>query len=291
MDITTFMIAVYCLIDDRVAGQHLRKRGPQPTLRDSEVLTIEVVGEFLGLDTESNIFTHFCRYYSDWFPALRKITRTTFTRQAANLWKVKQELWRRLTQCIPHDPNLNIVDSFPVPVCRFARATYCRSLRAVAAYGHDEVARQTYYGLRAHVRLSWPGVIVEATLAPANISDIEGAEELLQGVYGFALADRNYWKPELREQLQTQGLDLLTPFKFAKYQKQPYPRSLTHMRYRIETVFGQLVERFHAKRVWARDLWHLTSRWMRKFLSHTLAVYFCSLENISYLSFAKLVTA
>jgi hypothetical protein len=30
---------------------------------------------------------------------------------------------------------------------------------------------------------------------------------------------------------------------------------------------------------------------MRKFLSHTLAVYFCSLEGISYLSFAKLVTA
>ena len=51
MDITTFMIAVYCLIDDALAGQRLRKRGPQPTLRDSEVLTIEVVGEFLGLDT------------------------------------------------------------------------------------------------------------------------------------------------------------------------------------------------------------------------------------------------
>ena len=76
----------------------------------------------------------------------------------------------------------------------------------------------------------------------------------------------------------------------AKRQKQTYPRSLTHMRYRIETVFGQLVERFHAKRVWARDLWHLTSRWMRKFLSHTLAVYFCLLQGISYLSFAKLVT-
>ena len=291
MDITTFMIAVYCLIDDHLAGQRLRKRGPQPTLRDSEVLTIEVVGEFLGMDTESNIFTYFCRYYSDWFPALCTITRTTFTRQAANLWKVKRELWQRLAQAIPHDPYISVVDSFPVPVCRFARATYCHSFRAVAAYGHDEVARQTYYGLRAHVRLAWPGVIVDGTLAPANISDTEGAEELLQGVYGFALADRNYWKPELMEQLVTQGLYLLTPFKSAKYQKQPYPRSLTHMRYRIETVFGQLVERFHAKRVWARDLWHLTSRWMRKFLSHTLAVYFCSLENISYLSFATLVTA
>jgi len=144
MDITTFMIAVYCLIEDFLADRRLRQRGPQPTLRDREVLTIEVVGEFLGIDTESNIFAHFCRHYSDWFPGLRQITRTTFTRQAANLWKVKQELWQRLTQRIPHDPYLSIIDSFPVPVCRFARAPRCRSFGEVAAYGHDEVARQTY---------------------------------------------------------------------------------------------------------------------------------------------------
>ena len=291
MDIITFMIAVYCLIEDQIAGQRLRKRGPQPTLRDSEVLTMEVVGEFLGIDTESNIFTHFRRHYADWFPGLGKITRTAFTRQAANLWKVKQELWHTVAQTIPHDPYISVVDSFPVPVCRFARAPRCRSFGEVAAFGHDEVARQTYYGLRAHVRLAWPGVIVECSLAPANIHDTEGAEELLQGVAGFVLADRNYWKPELSQRLKNYGLYLLAPYKSAKRQKQPWPRFLTHMRYRIETTFGQLVERFHAKRIWARDLWHLTSRWMRKFLSHTLAVYFCFLADIPYLSFAKLVSA
>ena len=291
MDITTFRIAVYCLIEDHLAGQRLRKRGPQPTLRDSEVLTMEVVGEFLRIDTESNIFTHFRRCYADWFPGLRQITRTTFTRQAANLWKVKQELWQVVAQAIPQDPYISIVDSFPVPVCRFARAPRCRSFGEVAAFGHDEVARQTYYGLRAHVRLAWPGVLVDCALAPANVHDTEAAEEVLQGVAGFVLADRNYWKPELSQRLKNYGLYLLAPYKSAKRQKQPWPRFLTHMRYRIETAFGQLVERFHAKRVWARDLWHLTSRWMRKFLSHTLAVFFCSLADISYLSFAKLVSA
>jgi hypothetical protein len=53
MDITTIIIAVFCLIDDFMTGRRLRRRGPQPTLRDSEVLTMEVVGEFLGMDTES----------------------------------------------------------------------------------------------------------------------------------------------------------------------------------------------------------------------------------------------
>lgn len=94
MDMTTFMISVFCLIDDFLAGWRSRARGPQPTLRDNEARTIEVVGEFLGIDTESTIFTHFRRHYADWFPGLRQITHTSFTRQAANLWKVKQELWQ-----------------------------------------------------------------------------------------------------------------------------------------------------------------------------------------------------
>jgi hypothetical protein len=39
MDITTFMIAVFCLIEDFLSGRQLRRRGPQPTLRDSVELT------------------------------------------------------------------------------------------------------------------------------------------------------------------------------------------------------------------------------------------------------------
>ncbi len=44
------------------------------------------------------------------------------------------------------------------------------------------------------------------------------------------------------------------------------------MRYRSDTVFGQLVSRCHVKRAWARDLWHLGSRLLRKVLMYTVAV-------------------
>lgn len=56
--------------------------------------------------------------------------------------------------------------------------------------------------------------------------------------------------------------------------RDPAPRRsrvLSRIRYRIETTFGQLVERYHSKRVWARDLWHLCSRVLGKVLSHTTA--------------------
>jgi hypothetical protein len=47
---------------------------------------------------------------------------------------------------------------------------------------------------------------------------------------------------------------------------------LAHLRYRSDTVFGHLAERYHAKRTWARAGWHLWSRLLRKVLSHCLAV-------------------
>jgi hypothetical protein len=195
MDATTLLITVYCLIDEWLAGRRLRQRGPQPTLADSEVLTIESVGEFLGIDTDKGLYEHFRRYWRDWFPALGRVHRTTFVRQAANLWAVKAQLHQELLGQVDFDPQISLVDSVAVPICRFARAYRCRRLRELAAWGHDEVAKQTYLGLRAHLRVCWPGVIVDGRLTPANMSDLAVGEELLAEVAGWTLADRNYGSP------------------------------------------------------------------------------------------------
>jgi len=60
-------------------------------------------------------------------------------------------------------------------------------------------------------------------------------------------------------------------------------------RRRIETVLSQLAERYHAKRIRARDPWHLAARWLRKLLSHTLAVLLCQRAGLSPLAFAQLL--
>lgn len=61
------------------------------------------------------------------------------------------------------------------------------------------------------------------------------------------------------------------------------------MRRRIETVIGQGVGGYHGQRMWARDVWHLYSRWLRKMLSHTVAVLLCQQQGRSPLQFAHLV--
>jgi len=276
VDLETFIVTTYCLIDDALAtvldGQRLRQRGPMPILADSEVLTMEVVGEFLGLDQDQAIYDHFRRHHAELFPALPTVHRTTFVRQAANLWRLKERIWQLLMIQTSHDGQVSLVDSFPVPVCRFARAYRCRLFGGEAAFGHDHVQRQTYYGFRVHVRCCWPGVIAAISLAPANAADVAVLPDLVEGTSGFVIGDRNYWSPDVTDDLKAHGLALLAPYRSAK--RDPTPRRsrvLSRIRYRIETTFGQLVERYHIKRVWARDVWHLSSRLLRKVLSHTIA--------------------
>jgi hypothetical protein len=138
MDATTLLITVYCLVDEWLAGRRLRQRGPNPALADSEVLTIECVGEFFGIDTDKGLSEYFRRSWGDWFPALSRVHRTTFTRQAANLWAIKAQLRQQLLGQISFDPAISILDSFPMPVCRFGRAYRCRRLAELASFGRDE---------------------------------------------------------------------------------------------------------------------------------------------------------
>src|SRR5215469_8406373 len=148
MELDDFIITVFCWIDEAIPkavdGHRLRQRGPAPTLTDSEVVTMEVVGEYLGLEQDSALFAYFRRHYAHCFPALRTVHRTTFVRQAANLWSLKERLWQQVLDRIPHDPAFAICDSLPLPVGQFARAYRCRRFRGAAAFGKDTLIRQTF---------------------------------------------------------------------------------------------------------------------------------------------------
>jgi hypothetical protein len=52
-----------------------------------------------------------------------RIHRTTFVRQAANLWAVKAHLCQQLLGPVSFDPQVSSLDSFPMPVCRLAVPT------------------------------------------------------------------------------------------------------------------------------------------------------------------------
>jgi hypothetical protein len=287
------LLWVFCLVDDEIqalALPRLRQRGPAPKLADSEVITIELVGEFWGLHTDKALFRHFRRYHRAEFPALASVHRTTFARQAANLWRLKQLLQERLARRLACGDPVWLADSLPVDACQFARATFCKRFYGLADYGYDHVRKRTFYGFRLHLRVSREGVILAYELAPARAADRAVLEELNPPPGSTGIGDRGYWDPALQRRLAARGVRLLAPYQHKS--KDPDParsRRLSAVRYRIETVNGQLAERYGVKRTWARDQWHLCHRLVRKILSHTALIWVAFHNGLPPLSFDRLL--
>lgn len=108
MDLDTMIVTIFCQTDDCLktffGGVKVRRCGRSTLLSDAEVLTVETVGEYLGLAQDKQIFEYFRRHHRALFPALGKVHRTTSVRQAANLWRVKERLWLSI---VPTHPDSN----------------------------------------------------------------------------------------------------------------------------------------------------------------------------------------
>jgi Transposase DDE domain len=279
MPLEDFIIAVLCCVEEMwhesPAPSRLRRRGFAPKLSDSEVLTMEIVGEFLGHDTDQKIWKYFRSHWRHWFPALG--SRTTFARQAANLWFIKQLLHQQLIRKLgAYSDPIHIIDGFPVPICHFARAHRCQLFRGIAAYGHCATKDETYKGFHGHIIIDWSGTITGLIFTAANVDERISMFDLLNGVNGLLIGDKGYISEEVKTYLSDyMGIDLQTPLRSnMKDDRDPaFVKQLMKVRRLVETVIGQLSEQFHIEKVRARDLWHLTSRSARKVLSHTVGVY------------------
>jgi hypothetical protein len=289
------LLEVFCLVDDELQApefRRVRRAGPPPTLSDSEVITIELVGEFRKLDADRDLFRHFRQHHAREFPALARVHRTTFARQAADLWRVKQSLQRRLADRLSAGQPVWPADSLPVAACQFARATFRRRFRGEADYGYDHCIKRTFRGSRLHLRASRDGVIRAYELAPARAADKAVLPELAPPPGTTGVGDRAYHDPALAAELAAAGVRLLAPYRHKS--KDPDPRRsarLSAVRYRLEAVNGQLAERYRIKRVWARDLWHLQHRVIRKVLSHTVMAELAVRHGFQPLQFDRLQPA
>jgi IS5 family transposase len=293
MNLIDYIVNVFVMADDfckiYFPARKLRTRGPLPKLADSEVIAMELVGEYLGLRTDEGIHHYFRRHWHHLFPNLPD--RSNFARQCANVWDVKQSFFEYLSGFQDH--YLQILDSMPIEVCKFVRAKTSQQFKDSAAYG--KWFGQTFFGYRLHLKITDIGMIRQFILAPANEHDIRYAEPLIaQDRGGWVLADKGYRSKPLQQKLwQQRKMYFHTSVRRIDKKTSPLPkqtiRTLTGKRRLIETVAGQLEQRFGIKTTFARDLWHLMNRIIRKILSHTISVLLNIKMNIEPLKLRLLV--
>ena len=275
MLIENFIIEVYCAVEEALKSMNLlqlRSRGFAPKLTDAEVLTMELAGSYLGYKNDKSIWSYFCRHWKEWFPELG--CRTSFVRQASNLWKVKQILhqyWLKKLGALGQ--GIYLVDGFPIPVCHFRRAHFSSVFKGDASYGYCASKSMTYYGFKGLLLTTQQGIIADIVIVPAHVDERDALEDFeLKGISGMMLGDKGFIRPELTQNLSNIGIDLQTP-KRGNMRETRSKRFLSWIKSKrrlVETVIGQLTERFAIQANFARNLWHLTSRIYRKIASHTL---------------------
>ncbi len=163
MPLEDFIITVFCWVEDHMeillGNRRWRQRDFTPKLADSKVITLEVVGEFLGSDTDVGLWKYFRRHWGAWFPRLD--ARTTFAQQAAYLWPVKQWLYQHLLRelGVATDPLGLVDDGCLLLVCAQTWMSRCRLFPEVADLGYCAAKGQYRYGLQGHLLITLHGVI------------------------------------------------------------------------------------------------------------------------------------
>lgn len=98
---------------------------------------------------------------------------------------------------------------------------------------------------------------------------------MTEGFRGLVIGDKGYLGAWLQAELAAAGINLQTPLRANMTDLRPpwVVRQLANARRLVETVIGQLAGQFHFEKIRARDVWHLTSRFARKVLAHTLGIF------------------
>ena len=296
MDRDDFIIFVYCLVSDQYEAitkdRKLRKRGFSPALTDEEVMTIEICGEYFGLHDDKSIFKYFRKHYQAWFPALKR--RTTFVRQAANLWQVKALIQNRLVRISGQaDDECQTIDTLPLPVCVYTRSQRDKCFKPDADYGYCAAKDMHYYGFKLGLRISRAGMITHFPLLPARPHDIQLLNDLLDGFTGTIVADKGFLDAYRRDVWAKRGVNIVAETRQNMKQldiPKPFRRLFRRWRKKIETVISQLAGRFAIEQTRAQDLWHYQSRLVRKVLAHTVCVFISLQMGRPSLDFDSLVS-
>lgn len=190
--------------------------------------------------------------------------------------------------------KVHVVDGFPLRVCHPKRVGRAKCFRDEAAFGFCATKEEYYYGFKGVVLIDSAGIITDFSLTAANIDERETAHDFIGKIKGFLLGDKGFiMREEMEEEFQKAGIQVETPLKknMLDTRDKSFVWKIKKKRRLVETVIGQLAERFHMERTKARDLWHLTNRLTRKILSHTLCAYLNLKEGNMPLQFEKLVVA
>src|SRR5215217_5622341 len=204
-DLCTYIYVVVDELYQLVAAPYDQRPGPRSAFTDSEVITLTLAAELVGIAAETRFLAYVRRNYRALFPLLPE--RSRYNRRRRQLIEVTNRirgaimarLWRVLEA---EGRALCVVDSVPVPVVGYHHAAGDHRWWGEADFGRVPSKKQHIYGFKLHLLISHSGLILDFALAPANHNDGTLAAQLLTDKAGLTvLGDKGYINGPLQARL------------------------------------------------------------------------------------------
>lgn len=240
------LIELYCTIDDfwksfkQEWDKHLidsgkSKRGPDPELTISEMMTIVILFHQSNYRTFKHFYFYVCNYLSKDFPNLISYSRFVYLMKS-----IFVPLFAYLLHIRGTVTGIAFIDSTSIRVCHNKRITRNKVFKGLAKRG--KTTSGWFYGFKLHLIINEKGEILAFQVTPGNVSDVSMAETLSKGIFGKLFGDKGYISSKIGKSLLDRGLELFTTLRSNMKQRLMSLKDKILLRKRsiIETVNDQL---------------------------------------------------
>jgi len=210
------MTVLFCLIDD--AYRLLNPRGARryesiKRLSDSEIITLALLQQLRGVESERSFLRDAQRFFSHLFPGVVGLHPSSFHRRVRKLRRFLEPLRREVLSELVGDPETLLIDSTLLEVLHPRQVPQSAGFDGAAwvRWGSFSV-----YGVKLHLLCATNRIPISYELTPANVADLSLTEELLavaalgDEAARKLLGDLAYRSEDLREALAEVGILLAT---------------------------------------------------------------------------------
>lgn len=246
----------------------LRNQIRKPKLSDMELIAIGLTSEFMGIDSERDLFRK--------LPAnlASRIERSVYNRRKRRLFVYREQLRKKLAGHVGTQ-GCYILDSMPLEVCResrIQRSRICREDYETAPdKGYCDSQNLWYYGYKLHAVCTIEGVFIDFDLTRASIHDIHYLKDI-KSMYRncIILGDKGYLNLDYQRDLFSSGkIRLEVPMRKNQKGYKPQAYIFRKSRKRIETLFSQLCDQFMIRRNYAKSFDGFKNRILSKIMALT----------------------
>jgi hypothetical protein len=253
---------------------NVHRSGRKPKFSDAEIIALAILAEINILTSEHYFMKKLHKNHKKELPNL--IDRSNFNRRKKLLIHFVEQLRQFLVIRLTEGENVFIIDSMPLPICKFSRAKririYKQSYETAPEFGYCAAQNETFYGYKLHLVTSTNGVITHFDLTKANFADIHFLKDIKSHYGGSTiLGDRAYLSDHMQTELfENNNLLANTPYRINQKNYMKQPTIFRKTRKRIETIFSQLCDYLSVQKNYAKTFEGFMTRILAKITSFTL---------------------